>query len=201
MSLTTTSTTSSTPLNITPTIGGSAAKLDKAHSDLMKASQQFESYFINEMLKEMRKTVPTDDDIMGGSNNDQQIFTDMADQAVADSVSKQGSFGIAKMLYSQLSKSLPPNNPADAASAAGSSAAGKTVSLIATPPITGEPIATTPVEGSPIAKTPIVGTPIASTPIEAQPVAPPSTIEDPLGLTMSTSAATAAAAFGAWTAE
>ena len=32
--------------------------MDKRHQDLKKATQQFEGYFLHELLKEMRKTVP-----------------------------------------------------------------------------------------------------------------------------------------------
>ena len=99
-----------------PIVGGRGAapsgeKLDKAHADLKKAAQGFESYFINEMFKEMRKSIPKDD-LTGDSDHQKEIFQDMSDQAVADSAAKTGSFGIAKMLYQELSKALPPNNPA-----------------------------------------------------------------------------------------
>lgn len=94
-----------------PTPGG---QLDKTHAGLMKAAQGFESYFVDEMLKEMRKTVPKDE-LFGDGADEEDIFQDMSDQAVADSMAKTGSFGIANMLYSQLSKGLPPNDP-DAAS-------------------------------------------------------------------------------------
>ena len=85
-------------------------KLDKAHADLKKAAQGFESYFIHQMLAEMRKSIPKDE-TFGDSDHQQEIFQDMSDQAVADSAAKTGSFGIANQLYQELSKSLPPNNP------------------------------------------------------------------------------------------
>jgi Rod binding domain-containing protein len=84
------------------------APLDKKHEALKKATQQFESYFVDEMLKEMRKTIP-EDTLLGDSDHQQEIFQDMSDQAVADSVSKTGSFGLAAMMYKELAPSLPPN--------------------------------------------------------------------------------------------
>jgi flagellar protein FlgJ len=103
------------PLNAVST-ATAPEKLDKVHSDLKKATQQFESYFVDQMLKEMRKGIPKDD-LFGDSDNQQAIFQDMSDQAVADSVSKRGNFGIANMLYKELSKTLPTNNPPQDASA------------------------------------------------------------------------------------
>jgi len=92
------------------TLPGVGEKLDKAHAGLKKAAQGFESYFVDQMLKEMRKSIPKDD-FLGDSDHQQEIFQDMSDQAVADNAAKTGSFGIANALYKELSKSLPPNNP------------------------------------------------------------------------------------------
>jgi len=94
----------------TNTLPSANTKLDKAHADLKKAAQGFESYFVDQMLKEMRKSIPKDD-FLGDSDHQQEIFQDMSDQAVADNAAKTGSFGIANSLYQELSKSLPPNNP------------------------------------------------------------------------------------------
>jgi len=94
----------------TNALPGANVKLDKAHADLKKAAQGFESYFVDQMLKEMRKSIPKDD-FLGDSDHQQEIFQDMSDQAVADNAAKTGSFGIANSLYRELSKSLPPNNP------------------------------------------------------------------------------------------
>ena len=82
------------------------APLDKAHSGLKKATQQFESYFLDSMLKEMRKTVPKDT-LLKDDGHEKEIFTEMMDQHVADSISQQRDFGLSSMMYQQLSKSLP----------------------------------------------------------------------------------------------
>lgn len=79
--------------------------LDKKHLDLQKATQQFEGYFLHELLKEMRKTVP-DDKLLGDQGNGQATFRDMMDQTLTDSMSKRGDMGIAKMMYDQLAPSL-----------------------------------------------------------------------------------------------
>ncbi len=78
---------------------------DKAHTDLKKATQQFESYFINELFKEMRKTVPQDK-LLADDGNGKQIFQDMMDQKLSDNMSSRGDLGLAKMMYDQLAPSL-----------------------------------------------------------------------------------------------
>ena len=94
-------------MSITGTAGIGAAPpvLDKAHQDLKKATQQFEGYFLHELLKEMRKTVP-DDTLLPDDGNGKQIFQDMMDQTLSDNMSSRGDFGMAKMMYAQLAPSL-----------------------------------------------------------------------------------------------
>jgi len=82
-----------------------APATDKRHTDLKKAAQQFEGYFLNAMLKEMRKTVP-EDKLLGDDGHGQEIFRDMMDQTISESMSKRGDFGIAKMMYDQLASTL-----------------------------------------------------------------------------------------------
>lgn len=90
----------------------SVAPLDKQHVQLKAATQQFESYFLHQLLKEMRKTVPKDPNLQDDGDQ-KQIFQDMMDQTLADSMSKRGDFGLAKMLYDQLKNSIgPPEAPA-----------------------------------------------------------------------------------------
>lgn len=86
--------------------------LDKEHRDLKKATQQFEGYFLHELLKEMRKTVP-DDKLLGDQGHGQEIFRDMMDQTLSDSMSSRGDVGIAKMMYDQLAPGLgdEPSKP------------------------------------------------------------------------------------------
>ncbi len=82
-----------------------AAPLDKAHLDLKKATQQFEGYFLHQLLTEMRKTVPKDT-LLADDGNGKQIFQDMMDQTVSDNMAKRGDLGMAKMMYDQLAPSL-----------------------------------------------------------------------------------------------
>ena len=79
--------------------------MDKAHQDLKKATQQFEGYFLHQLLTEMRKTVPKDT-LLGDDGNGQEIFQDMMDQTLSGSMSERGDLGMAKMMYDQLAPAL-----------------------------------------------------------------------------------------------
>lgn len=84
----------------------SATKLTKAYDEddqkaLKEACQDFESIFLNMMLKEMRKSVPTSDDSYAMST-----FTEMLDEEIAKDLSKGNGIGIADMMYKQLSTKL-----------------------------------------------------------------------------------------------
>ena len=103
-------------------VAGPSQPLDKAHADLKKACQQFEAYFLDSLFKEMRKTVPKDK-LLGDDAHQQEIFQEMMDQNVADSVSKQGGFGLADMMYRQLSPALP-SGEADTAAKKPAASAG-----------------------------------------------------------------------------
>ena len=81
--------------------------LDKAHLDLKKATQQFEGYFLHQLLTEMRKTVPQDS-LLKDDGDGKQIFQDMMDQTISEKMSSRGDLGMAKMMYDQLAPSLGP---------------------------------------------------------------------------------------------
>ena len=71
------------------------------HDPLWQASRQFEALFVEQMLSSMRKTVP--DSGLLNKGFAEGVSTSLMDQAVADSVGKQGRMGIATSLYRQLS--------------------------------------------------------------------------------------------------
>jgi soluble lytic murein transglycosylase-like protein len=63
-----------------------------------KTAQDFEAIFIHQMLKSMRNTVPKDEEMSSG----RRIFTEMLDEQIANSASRTGGFGLAKMIYKEL---------------------------------------------------------------------------------------------------
>lgn len=74
----------------------------KEDADLRKASRDFEALFIHKMLQTMRKTIPENSLLDGGLVED--IYTDMLDQQIAQAASERESFGIASMIYEEMSQ-------------------------------------------------------------------------------------------------
>jgi peptidoglycan hydrolase FlgJ len=84
---------------------GSGAKLaSNQHIDrkskLYAECQEFESLFVNMMLKEMRKTVDKSGLIDGGHG--EEIFQDMLYDEYAKDMTKAANFGMADKIYLQL---------------------------------------------------------------------------------------------------
>jgi soluble lytic murein transglycosylase-like protein len=77
-----------------------------------KTATDFEAMFVHQMLKSMRNTVPEGEEMSNG----RKIWTQMLDEQIATASSKQGAFGLAKMIYRELAGS--ENVPAQMASGA-----------------------------------------------------------------------------------
>ncbi|ADG72600.1 rod-binding protein [Brachyspira murdochii] len=69
---------------------------------LRQVSEDFEALMINQMLKEMRKTVDKSGLIDGGMA--EQIFEDMLYDEYAKEFSKTKTFGLADIIYNQMEK-------------------------------------------------------------------------------------------------
>ena len=70
--------------------------------ELMEACKTFESYFIEQAIKGMEKTIPDNDDSSASYLN---MFKDTLYQDNADIASERGDgIGIAKMLYEQMKR-------------------------------------------------------------------------------------------------
>jgi flagellar protein FlgJ len=67
---------------------------------LEKACRDFESLFVNYMLKQMRETVPQNGLFGGGQA--ERMYTSMMDEEVAKEISKQRGLGLAPMMYRQM---------------------------------------------------------------------------------------------------
>ena len=67
---------------------------------LREACQGFEAMFLSMMYKQMRATVPKDG--LFGHSNAIDIFEDLRDTELMNSVAKGGGIGIADMMYKQL---------------------------------------------------------------------------------------------------
>lgn len=81
-----------------------ARKLEQGdRSSVRQAAEQFESYFVETMLREMRKTVPK----MGESGGQaMEIFEGLFDQEISKQVSRGPGMGLADMIEKSLLSSL-----------------------------------------------------------------------------------------------
>jgi flagellar protein FlgJ len=82
--------------------GGVTPATPNAERDrLRQAAQAFEAVFLRQLIGSMRQAKLAEDPF-GGASTEQ--FQEMADARLADSMSQQGSFGIAQMLLAQLER-------------------------------------------------------------------------------------------------
>ena len=80
---------------------------------LKQVAQQFESLFLNMMLKSMREATPQD----GMMDSDQtRLYTSMLDQQLAQKLSSSGQLGFAKLIEQQLGRFVPGAESSGAAS-------------------------------------------------------------------------------------
>jgi flagellar protein FlgJ len=77
----------------------------QAYKSLVKASQDFESIFLNYMLKSMRATVPKSS-LFGEDTQADDIFNSMKDEELAKRMSQAGGIGLAKIMVKQLEKHI-----------------------------------------------------------------------------------------------
>ena len=78
------------------------ADSEKENRNLREACTEFESLFINYILKEMRETIPKTGLFSGGKA--EEIYTSMMDVQLAKDIAHKGGFGLSKMLYNQFTK-------------------------------------------------------------------------------------------------
>jgi len=71
-------------------------------SPLYKASVDFEALFIKQMLDVMRKTIHKEDDLLNGGLG-QDVYEDMLYDEYARKMASTAQFGLADMIYRQLS--------------------------------------------------------------------------------------------------
>lgn len=74
---------------------------EKRDLQLRNAAKMYETHFLNEMVKAMRKTVPREDGVIK-HNFAEQIFTEQLDGQYVEGWSNKGGVGLADMIYSQL---------------------------------------------------------------------------------------------------
>ena len=92
-------------MNTTPPVKSDVQTRYKEDPEkLMEVCKQFESVFLNMMLKQMRATVAE-----GGlteKSHGREIFESMQDEKLADEISKGNGVGLAQFLYKQMQRQI-----------------------------------------------------------------------------------------------
>lgn len=92
------------------TANQTASKLEKqlgtdysqaTDNELMDACKQFEAYFLEQVFKEMMKTVPKEE-TSGSSSSLMDYYQDEMVQKLASTSTDQNSLGLAQTLYEQM---------------------------------------------------------------------------------------------------
>ncbi|MHB9028882.1 MAG: rod-binding protein [Candidatus Latescibacterota bacterium] len=100
-------------------LGGKALPLEGAGTEknseaerirLRQAAEGFEAIFIRQFLKTMRSTLTGGN--LYGSGAAGEMYADMAETAIADTMAKEGRFGIADTLCRRMAKTLGLETPA-----------------------------------------------------------------------------------------
>ena len=74
---------------------------------LKDASKMYERHFLNEMVKQMRKTVPKSE--LMPESYAEKIFKSKMDEEYVDSWADQGGIGLADLIYKQMHEKIFPN--------------------------------------------------------------------------------------------
>lgn len=67
------------------------------------AAREFEAYFIQILLREMRNTIPDDGGLIPTSQAE-RIFTEMLDEEIAKEAARAGGIGLAEVIVQQLTR-------------------------------------------------------------------------------------------------
>jgi len=90
----------------------SEPKPEKGQMDpekLRKACTEFESLFINEILKFMRRTVPATS--LGGFGAGKDIYQTLFDQELSKNLAQRGGLRIGEMVYKQMDRQHEKTRP------------------------------------------------------------------------------------------
>lgn len=87
--------------------GGNGADISSADdAKLLDACKQFESYFVEQMYKQMMATVPEDPLDSGTNSTLVDYYKDNLIKEYASQTTEQEGLGLAKMLYEQMKRNI-----------------------------------------------------------------------------------------------
>ena len=72
--------------------------------ELLDVCKQFEAYFMEQVFKQMEKTIVKDESSSGNSSALVDYFKDNAIQQIAEDSTENNSLGLAQMLYEQMKR-------------------------------------------------------------------------------------------------
>ena len=82
-----------------------SADYSKATDDeLMDPCKQFDDYFVEQMFKEIMKTIPESDSTSSSNSQLMDYYKDEMVQQIASDSTEQNSLGLAQMLYEQMKR-------------------------------------------------------------------------------------------------
>lgn len=73
-------------------------------TELMDACKEFEAYFLEQMFKEMMKTIPESEESSGYGSSMLDYYKDEMIQQVSADATNQNSLGLAQTLYEQMKR-------------------------------------------------------------------------------------------------
>ena len=79
---------------------------DATDEELMKVCKEFESYFLEQVFKEMQKTVPETEYTSSSTSGLVNFFKESTIQDLAAKSTEQNSLGLAQMLYEQMKRNI-----------------------------------------------------------------------------------------------
>lgn len=73
---------------------------DASNEEMLEACKEFEQYFIEQVLKQVKKTIPKD--ALLGDNEYINMFEDQMFQGMAEMITESGELGLAQQLYESM---------------------------------------------------------------------------------------------------
>ena len=72
--------------------------------ELMSVCKEFEAYFVEQVMKEIEKTIPKDEEEDSSSSQLTDYFKDEMIQDLAEEICDQQSLGLAQQMYEQMKR-------------------------------------------------------------------------------------------------
>jgi flagellar protein FlgJ len=106
--------------------GAASAEEEEQDRKLRKSCADFEAIFISYIFQTMRKTIPENQTTkMPGKDT----YTMIVDQKLSEDLARRGGIGLQKVLYNQLKRPRPVENPESGSGLENDAATKKTLKI------------------------------------------------------------------------